>query len=501
MGTGNKALVLGLDLGTTGIRAILYDRHCEPVARAYREFTQSFPQPGWVEHDPMEILAVTQRVLRKAVAAARGRSITAMGITNQRETIIVWDRFSGRPVCNAIVWQCRRTTEMCRRLRAKGLEPWIKKKTGLFLDPYFSATKLQWILKHVPGAQRAARQGKLLAGTVDTWILWNLTGGSVHATDPSNASRTMLWNLHSQKWDEDLLDLFDVSAAMLPDVRRTGDDFGVLEKKVAGMCIPIRAVIGDQQSSMFAQGCWAPGQFKNTYGTGMFLMAHTGHQVHVAKHVVSTVAWKLSNQTEYALEGSVFIGGAAVQWLRDGIKILRKAQDTETMAGRLACNDGVYFVPAFGGLGAPYWEPTARGLLIGSTRGTTRDHLARATLESMAYQSAELVEQMQHELRERPKMLLADGGGAQNNFLMQFQADVLGFPILRSRHVEATALGAAMVAGLQSGLWDRATLNKLQKPSRIFKPRMPRSQSASLMTEWRRAVERAKGWTTGLHPK
>ncbi len=496
-GTSQNNLVLGLDLGTTGIRAILYDKACQPVARAYREFHQYFPKPRWVEHDPMQILSVARRVIRTAAKAAQGSPIAALGITNQRETIVVWDRISGRPIHNAIVWQCRRTSDVCARLRAKGLDSWIKQKTGLFLDPYFSATKLQWILKHVPGARRAASEGKLLAGTVDTWVLWNLTGGRVHATDPSNASRTMLWNLHDQGWDEELLRLFDIPAIMLPEVRRSTDDFGCTNEDLTGTRIPIRAVIGDQQSSMFAQGCWSPGQFKNTYGTGMFIMAHTGHKPHVAKNVVSTVAWKLGNRTEYALEGSVFIGGAAVQWLRDGIKIIRREQDTESAARQLASNEGVYFVPAFVGLGAPYWDPTARGLLIGITRGTTRAHLARAALESMAYQSAELVEQMHKELRVRPKILLADGGGSQNDFLMQFQADILGFPITRSRHSESTALGAAMLAGLQAGLWDRKKLGRMQKHSHTFTPRMTCAQATLLMKDWRRAVERSKGWMSG----
>ena len=487
-------LVLALDLGTTGNRAILYDALGRVVTRQYRELPQYFPRPGWVEHNPMEILEGARGVLRRAVAAARGRRIAALGITNQRETIVVWDRKTGRPIHNAIVWQCRRTTQQCQRLRAQGLGPWIKKKTGLFLDPYFSAAKLQWILHHVPGAKALARQGRLLAGTVDTWVLWNVTGGKVNATDPSNASRTMLWNLHQGTWDKDLLALFDVPAGMLPQVLGTGDDFGVMQERWAGAVLPVRAMIGDQQASMFAQGCWKPGIYKNTYGTGLFLMTHTGHRPLIAKRVLSTVAWKLGKDLEYALEGSVFIGGAAVQWLRDGLKIIRSARETQALAARLSCNEGVYFVPAFVGLGAPHWDPIARGMIIGITRGTKREHLCRAALESMAFASAELVEEMSRGLGEKPKKLLADGGVANNDFLVQFQADLLNCPVWRSAHVEATALGAAMIAGLQAGLWDRKSLQAQQRSARMFVPRGKRSEMSRLLQQWKRAVERSKGW-------
>lgn len=486
--------ILALDLGTTGNRAILYDAACKPLAQAYREFPQHFPKPGWVEHDPMEILAGVRKVMRSAVLAAGKRRIAALGITNQRETAVLWDAATGKPVHRAIVWQDRRTTADCRRLKDRGLEPWVKKRTGLFIDPYFSATKFAWLLKHVPAAKSLARQGRLRAGTVDTWLLWNITGGKVHATDPSNASRTMLWNITKHCWDKDLMDLFGIPPGILPEVRDTGGDFGLADKSFAGLSIPIRSVIGDQQASMFAQGCWAPGVYKNTYGTGLFLMTHTGHKPLIAKHVLTTVAWKLGKRMEYALEGSIFIGGAAVQWLRDGLKIIRSGHETLAHARSLASCEGVYFVPGFVGLGAPHWDPTARGMIIGITRGTRREHLSRAALESMAFQSAELAEEMSRELGVRPKILLADGGATKNDFLMQFQADVLGCPVARSTHVEATALGAAMIAGLQAGLWDRMSLKKQQRPAKTFHPRMPRTQAAALLKGWGRAVARAKNW-------
>ncbi len=494
MQRASGGLIVALDLGTTGNRALLYGANGRPLAQAYREFTQYFPKPGWVEHDPMEIVASTRRVLRQVLAAAHGKRIAGLGITNQRETAVLWDRQTGKPVHRAIVWQCRRTTEQCARLAKRGLQSWVQNRTGLFLDPYFSASKWQWLLDHVPGARQKARDGKLLAGTIDSWILWNLTGGKEHATDPSNASRTMLWNIREARWDKELLKLFHVPAGLMPEVKDTVADFGVTDEAFAGMRIPVRAMIGDQQASMFAQGCWSPGMYKNTYGTGLFLMTHTGHTPHNAKSVISTVAWKLGKKIEYALEGSIFIGGAAVQWLRDGLRILRHAGQTQGHARSLASNEGVYFVPGFVGLGAPHWDPNARGMLIGITRGTRREHLIRAALESMAYQSAELAEEMAKELHAKPKMLFTDGGASRNDFLMQFQADILGCPVALSAQTEATALGAAYLAGMGAELWERPQIKRWIKPARVFRPRMPQPEAKELLRHWKRAVARAKGW-------
>ncbi len=488
--------ILALDQGTTSSRAIVFNRRGHARASAQQEFAQHYPRPGWVEHDPFDLWETTRRTALGAMAAAKlaGRDLAALGLTNQRETTLLWDRRTGRPLHRAIVWQDRRTADACAKLQRRGLEPLFRKKTGLLLDPYFSGTKLAWLLDHVPGARRRAEKGELAFGTVDTWLLWQLTGGRVHATDVSNASRTLLLNLRTGAWDDELLKILRIPREVLPEVRASSGVFGEVSAVPALRGVPISGIAGDQQAALFGQACWSRGMAKNTYGTGCFLLMHTGHQPVVSKNnLLTTIAWKIGGRTEYALEGSVFIGGAVVQWLRDGLGLIAKSADVEKLAAKVADNGGVYLVPAFAGLGAPHWDAGARGLITGLTRGSNAGHLARAALESIAYQSADLLHAMEADAGRRLRELRVDGGAVGNNALMQFQADVLRVPVVRPRITETTALGAAFLAGLATGFWkSRAEIAALWSADRTFRASAPAATMKKLQAEWHRAVARAK---------
>lgn len=488
--------VLALDQGTTSSRAIVFDRRGRAVATAQQEFTQHFPQPGWVEHDPRDLWTTTRRTALGAIAEANltVRNLAAVGLTNQRETTLLWDRRTGRPLHRAIVWQDRRTADRCAQLKQRGLEPLFRQKTGLLLDPYFSGTKLAWLLDHVPGARRRAEKGELAFGTVDTWLLWQLTGGRVHATDVSNASRTLLLNLRTGDWDDELLKILRIPREVLPDVRASSGIFGEVSAVPALNGLPIGGIAGDQQAALFGQACWSPGMAKNTYGTGCFLLLNTGAKPVASKNnLLTTIAWKIDGRLEYALEGSVFIGGAVVQWLRDGLGLIAKSGDVEKLAARVADNGGVYLVPAFAGLGAPHWDAGARGTITGLTRGSTAGHLARAALESIAYQSADLLHAMESDCGRKLRELRVDGGAVRNNALMQFQADVLRVPVVRPRTTETTALGAAYLAGLAVGFWkNRAEIAGLWAADRTFRAAAHAATTRRLLAEWHRAVERAK---------
>ena len=492
------AYILALDQGTTSSRAIVFDRDGSIAAVAQNEFAQIFPRPGWVEHDAQEIWATQLAVAVEALGRARVRphDIAAIGITNQRETTIVWDRDTGQPVANAIVWQDRRTAEHCDRLRADGHQAMVSERTGLVIDAYFSGTKLAWILDNVPDARARAEAGKLAFGTVDSWLVWKLTGGAAHITDVSNASRTMLFNINTLAWDNDLLALLRIPAAVLPAVRSSSEIYGKVSSDLGVGGVPIAGIAGDQQAALFGQMCVSPGLTKNTYGTGCFLLQNTGTRRVSSQHkLVSTVAWQIGDRTEYALEGSVFIGGAVVQWLRDGLEMIGRSSDVETLAASVADNGGVYLVPAFAGLGAPHWDAYARGLVVGITRGTTRGHLARAALESIAYQVDDLLEAVRRDSNITLSELRVDGGAATNDGLMQFQADVLGVPVVRPAVTETTALGAAYLAGLAVGFWKSIDeIGGQWKVERRFDPSMPRSAADRLRERWREAVNRAKGW-------
>jgi glycerol kinase len=491
-----ESFVLALDQGTTSSRAIVFDRAGTVRSVAQREFAQIYPQPGWVEHDPLEIWATQSGVMAESLAKAGigGSDLAAVGITNQRETTILWERASGKPVANAIVWQDRRTAPDCDALREAGHAPMIARKTGLVVDAYFSGTKLKWLLDHVPGARERARRGELAFGTVDAWLIWHLSGGAKHVTDASNASRTMLFDIHRGNWDDELLALLDIPQAVLPEVVSS---CGVCAgADVLGTQVPIAGIAGDQQAALFGQACLEPGLAKNTYGTGCFLLLNTGAKAVASNNnLVSTVAWRRDGSTVYALEGSVFIAGAVVQWLRDGLKIIRSAPEIEALAAHASDNGGVYLVPAFAGLGAPHWDAYARGAIFGLTRGATDAHLARAALESIAYQSAELVRAMESDAGITLAELRVDGGATANNLLMQFQADILGVPVVRPKVAETTALGAAYLAGLAVGYWrDARDVAANWQVDRRFEPAMSRDRASALMAGWSKAVERAKRW-------
>jgi glycerol kinase len=492
------AYLLALDQGTTSSRAIVFRDDAAIVGLAQREFTQLYPQPGWVEHDPREIWATQVAVAIQALGEAglAPSRIAALGVTNQRETTIVWDRRTGEPVYNAIVWQDRRTADFCAQLKAAGVEAEVQRRTGLLLDPYFSGTKLRWILDHVAGARARAERGELAFGTVDTWLIWNLTGGRVHATDVSNASRTLLLNLESADWDEEMLRLLDVPRAVLPEVLPSSGLFGEVTSPLAGWPFPIAGVAGDQQAALFGQACFEPGMGKNTYGTGCFLLQNTGTTpVWSNNRLLTTIAWRTSESLEYALEGSVFIGGAVVQWLRDGLKLIRSAPEIEALAASVPDSGGVFLVPAFVGLGAPHWDPYARGAMLGLTRGTTEAHVARAALESIALQSADLLEAMQLDAHQELKELRVDGGACRNNLLLQMQADFLQAPVVRSAVTETTALGAAYLAGLAAGVYKSThEISSQWRAERRFEPRIPADQAAAMRRRWKQAVERTRGW-------
>jgi glycerol kinase len=492
--------VLALDAGTTSSRAILFDEQGRAAALGQREFRQIYPQPGWVEHDPKEIFTTQREVAREALhkASVPPKDVMAIGLTNQRETTIVWDRQSGEPIHNAIVWQDRRTAEICSRLEADGAQAFIREKTGLVIDPYFSGTKIAWLLDNIPGARARAERGELAFGTVDTWLIWHLTQNRTHVTDVSNASRTMLFDVHTFDWDEELLRLLGVPRALLPDVHPSAHAFGMVPAGLAGEPLVIGGVAGDQQAAMFGQACHAPGMAKNTYGTGCFMLLHTGAKLVASRHgLVSTPCAQHGPKKEYALEGSVFVAGAVVQWLRDELGFFSSSGEIEKLAAEVLDADGVFLVPAFTGLGAPHWDPHARGAIVGLTRGTTKAHIARAALESIAFQSAEVLEAMQKDSGERLAELRVDGGAARNDLLMQFQADLLGVPVVRPRILETTALGAAYLAGLTVSLWkSREEIAAQWQAERRFEPRMDPDRREALMARWRDAVNRSRNWAS-----
>ena len=497
-----ETYIAALDQGTTTSRAILFNGQGEIVARAQYPFRQIFPQPGWVEHDPMEIWATTARALSEAVDAAHidPKAIAGIGITNQRETAVLWDRRTGQPVYNAIVWQCRRTAEICDRLKADGLSEMVAEKTGLLIDAYFSGTKLKWIMDHVPGVRRRAEQGELCAGTVDSWLIWNLTGGGVHVTDYSNASRTMLFNIHTLQWDPELCGVLDIPEPLLPEPKSNSEVYGCLASGLPGLedlaGIPVCGSAGDQQSALFGQACFMPGQAKNTYGTGCFTLMNVGNTpVRSHSGLVTSVGWQVDGRTVYALEGSVFNAGSTIQWLRDELGLIRSAPECDRLAESVPDCGGVVVVPAFTGLGAPYWDMYARGAIVGLTRGTTKAHIARAVLECIAYQTADLVRVMNEDAPCPLTELRVDGGASVSDLLMQMQADLLRLPVNRPAQVETTAFGAAALAGLAVGLWrNTEELSTLRRSQCVFHPRREEADCAADLKRWHRAVERSRGW-------
>jgi glycerol kinase len=490
--------ILAFDQGTTSSRAIVFDRSGAIVSIAQKEFRQIFPQPGWVEHDPMEIWSSQLGVAAEAITRAglEVKDIDSIGITNQRETTVVWDRVTGQPVYNAIVWQDRRTAAYCDQLKRDGLESMIREKTGLVIDAYFSATKIKWILDHVEGARQKAEEGKLAFGTVDSWLLWNLTKGQAHATDVSNASRTMLMNLQTLDWDDELLKLFGIPRLMLPFVKSSSEIYGITQRILTSKNIPIAGIAGDQQSALFGQVCTEPGMVKNTYGTGCFMLMNTGEKPVLSNNnLLTTVAWQVGGKTHFALEGSVFIAGAVVQWLRDGLGMIRSSAEVETLAAEVASSDGVYVVPAFAGLGAPHWNQHARGTIVGLTRGSTRAHIARAALQSIAFQNWDLLEAMEADSGIPIRELRVDGGATANNLLMQFQSDILDTRVVRPKITETTALGAACLAGLATGFWSGLEeISQHWQSDKIFEPSMAEDTRRGLLKGWQRAIRAAKAW-------
>ncbi len=494
-----KKYILAFDQGTTSSRAIIFNKDGEIVKTAQNEFTQLYPKPGWVEHDAMEIWGTQSGVAREVLetAGVSPEEIAAIGITNQRETTVVWDKFTGKPVYNAIVWQCRRTADICDKLKEDGYEEYIRKNTGLVVDAYFSGTKIKWILDNVEGAREKAEKGDLLFGNIDTWLVWNLTRGEKHVTDYTNASRTMIYNIKELKWDEKMLEVLDIPKSMLPDVRPSSEVYGYTDEKTfGGARIPIAGIAGDQQAALFGQTCFEPGMAKNTYGTGCFMLMNTGEKMVESKNgLLTTIAWGLDGKVEYALEGSIFIAGAAVQWLRDEMKLVNDADDTEYFANKVKDTDGVYVVPAFAGLGAPYWDMYARGIMVGLTRGTNKNHIIRATLESMAYQTRDVLEAMQEDSGIKLETLKVDGGAVANNFLMQFQSDLLGVPVDRPEITETTALGAAYLAGLAVKFWDsKEDIRNKWIMDKQFTASMSKEIRDEKYEGWKKAVERSKGW-------
>jgi glycerol kinase len=487
--------IVALDQGTTSSRAVLFDGHGRMLGMAQREIKQHYPQPGWVEHDPQEIWESQRDMLEQVVREHNiaPSAIAAIGITNQRETTMVWNRKTGQPVCPAIVWQDRRTAPICEALKSAGLTDYIRRNTGLVVDPYFSGTKLKWILEHIPGAHESASRGELLFGTVDTWLIWNLTHGATHATDCSNASRTMLFNIHSLQWDAKLLDVLGIPANMLPEVRDSSGAFGTCD--FHGAKIPILGVAGDQQAALFGQACFDAGMAKNTYGTGCFLLMNTGDKpCHSHSGLISTVAWRMQGKTQYALEGSVLIAGAAIQWMRDELRIIENAAAAETLAMQAGDVEDVYVVPAFAGLGAPHWDMYARGAIFGLTRDTTREQIVKATLESLAFQTRDVLVAMQHDTNIQLKTLRVDGGAAANNYLMQFQSDILNVGVERPRVIQSTAQGAACLAGIAAGMWDQKQIAARREIDRTFTPKMSTDRRDARCRKWQRAIQRTTGW-------
>ena len=490
--------ILSIDQGTTSSRAIVFDHSGRIAGLAQKEFSQIFPTPGWVEHDALEIWDSQLEVILGALKSAdiNAENLAAIGITNQRETAVVWDRKTGKPLCNAIVWQDRRTAGFCDQLKADGHEEMIRQKTGLVIDAYFSASKWNWMLEHIPGAKEKAMAGELALGTIDSWLIWNLTGGSVHVSDVTNASRTMLFNINTLAWDQELLSLFGIPESMLPEVKSSSEIYGHTAAGILSDSIPIAGIAGDQQAATFGQMCLSPGSVKNTYGTGCFILCNTGEQPVLSKNnLVTTIAWQLNGKTTYALEGSIFIGGAVVQWLRDGLGLISKSEDVEELASRVEDNGGVYFVPAFTGLGAPHWDPYARGMIAGLTRGVTSGHIARAALESIAFQVNDVISAMEDDAGITIKELKVDGGAAINDLLMQFQANLIGIPVIRPETIETTALGAAYLAGLAVKFW--TGLDEIEKQwamDRTFTSDISQESQRELKEGWNKAVSRSKNW-------
>lgn len=500
---GSKKYIIALDQGTTSSRAVIFNKNTDIISSAQREYTQIYPQPGWVEHNPMEIWATQRSVLTEVIAASgiSLKDVAAIGITNQRETTIVWDKNTGEPVYNAIVWQCRRTADICEKLKEKGLEEYIKENTGLIIDAYFSGTKLKWILDNVEDAREKAEKGELLFGTVDTWLVWKLTAGKVHVTDYTNASRTMLFNIKELKWDKKILKELNIPESMLPEVKNSSEIYGYTKMGLtmgeeSGTNIPIAGIAGDQQAALFGQTCFNKGDIKNTYGTGCFMLMNTGENCIKSNNgLLTTIAVGINGKVEYALEGSVFIAGAVIQWLRDEMKFFSDAADTEYFATKIEDNGGVYLVPAFVGLASPYWDMYARGTIVGLTRGSNRNHIIRAALESIAYQSKDLIDAMKEDSRLDLTSLKVDGGAVANNFLMQFQSDILNIEVLRPEIIETTALGAAYLAGLATGFWkDKEEIIKKQKLNRKFLPNLSEELRSKYFKGWKKAVEKAENW-------
>ncbi|WP_200804856.1 glycerol kinase GlpK [Anaerosalibacter sp. Marseille-P3206] len=494
-----KKYIMALDQGTTSSRAILFNHNAEIVQVAQNEFEQIYPKPGWVEHDAMEIWATQMGVARQVLEreGARPNEVAAIGITNQRETTVVWNKNTGKPIYNAIVWQCRRTAPICDDLKKKGLEDYIKENTGLVIDAYFSGTKIKWILDNVEGARESAEKGELLFGNIDTWLLWNLTRGKVHVTDYSNASRTMLFNIKELCWDEKILKELNIPKSMLPEVRPSSEVYGVTDPKTFGGAeIPIAGIAGDQQAALFGQACYSEGMAKNTYGTGCFMLMNTGEKIVPSKNgLLTTIAWGINGKVNYALEGSIFIAGAVIQWLRDELRLIVDSADSEYFATKVNDTNGVYIVPAFVGLGAPYWDMYARGTIVGLTRGSNRNHLTRAALESIAYQTRDVLEAMQEDSGIDLKELRVDGGAVANNFLMQFQSDILGVPVHRPKVIETTALGAAYLAGLAVGFWkDMEEISMKWNVDRVFNPEMDEAHKEKIYKGWKKAVGRSLDW-------
>lgn len=494
----DKHYVLAFDQGTTSSRAIIFDHQGVIQGVAQKEFRQIYPKPGWVEQDAMEIWGTQSGVAREVLETTgiRPWQIHAIGITNQRETVVLWDKTTGKPIYNAIVWQCRRSAQLCDELKSQGLAPYIKEQTGLVIDAYFSATKIQWILEHVPGARAKAIQGELLFGTIDTWLVWNLTRGRTHVTDYSNAARTMLFNIHKLEWDTKLLEALNIPPQILPSVLPSSHLFGHTAKETfGGTEIPIAGIAGDQQAALFGQACLQPGMAKNTYGTGCFLLMNTGETPVFSQHgLLTTIAWGLNKKVEYALEGSIFIAGAAIQWLRDGLKLIGEAPDSEYYASKVKDSQGVYVVPAFAGLGAPYWDMYARGAIFGLTRGITKEHIIRATLDALAYQTRDIITAMEQDAKVTLQTLKVDGGASANNLLLQIQADVLQVPVERPRITETTALGAAFLAGLATGFWNQEEIKGNFEPERVFYPLCEKEQADANYAGWKKAVGRSMDW-------